>query len=77
MIIGGARTQKKKRGRKMPYRAIVGLAPTMMGIGLVGRNIASVTKKGGMGLGSMMGMGVRTLVGIPLISKVSGLIAGL
>ena len=31
----------------MPYRAIVGLSPTFMSIGLVGRNIASATKKGG------------------------------
>lgn len=57
----------------MTYQIIAGLAPTMMSIGLVGKNIGSVTKKGG----SMFGMGVRTLVAIPLISGVSNIIKGL
>ena len=61
----------------MPYRAIVGLTPTFMSLGLVGRNIASATKKGGAGMKDIFGMGARTLVAIPLISKVSGIIKGL
>ena len=61
----------------MPYRAIVGLTPTFMSLGLVGKNIASATKKGGSGMKDIFGMGARTLVGIPLISKAAGLIGGL
>ncbi len=61
----------------MPYRAIVGLSPTFMGLGLVGKNIASATRKGGSGMKDIFGMGARTLVGIPFISKVSGIIKGL
>lgn len=57
----------------MPYGTILGLTPTLMSVGLLGKNIGSATKKGG----SMLGMGVRTLVGVPLISSVSGLIKGL
>ena len=61
----------------MPYRAIAGLSPTFMSIGLVGRNIASATKKGGSGMKDIFGMGARTLVGIPIIGKVAGIVGGL
>lgn len=61
----------------MPYRAIVGLTPTFMGLGLIGSNIASATKKGGSGMKDIFGMGARTLVGIPLISNVANIIKGL
>ena len=61
----------------MTYQAIMGLTPTLMSVGLLGKNIGSATRKGGSGMKSIFGMGARTLIGIPLIGKVAGVVAGL
>jgi hypothetical protein len=57
----------------MTYKDIIGITPAMMSIGLVGEGVKSVGK----GFGGMIGLGVKSMVGIPLIGSVSNIIKGL
>ena len=61
----------------MPYRTVMRTVPTFMGLGLVGENIAFATKKGGAKVKDILGIGVKNLVGVPLIGNVADLITGL
>ena len=53
--------------------SIAGLAPTMMGIALVGDNMKTINSKKNMKTTDMVNMGVKNIVGVSLIGPTAAL----
>ena len=53
--------------------SIAGLAPTMMGIALVGDNMKTINSKKKMKTTDMVNMGVKNIVGVSLIGPTAAL----